>query len=464
VYLKKLTISQTKCFESLTIDFPHQGDDYSGWIVLLGANGTGKSTLLQAMALALIGPVAVQQLFKPQGWVRQGADYSTITAEIVRGKGDVAGGAPRKAPYEPELWITGEKEVTLDEEVYAAPQIVLGKKERTALVKGIYAAKRAGWFSCGYGPFRRLSGGTEESEIVYSTGREARVASLFRESVALTRCNKWLTTLYSNANDPNLPGRDQYEEDLDVVKGIINDLLPKHVNIAHVNSRDAVFKALGGAEVPMSDLSDGYRSFLALAVDMLRHIQDSNQGLLKSLGRIDSDGFVVDIEGVVLIDEADVHLHPLWQRDIGRKLRQVFPKIQFIVTSHSPFIAQTATDGGLFVLRQEKEKGPVGVTQPELSVKGWRADQILLSPLFGLTETRGEEIEGLLSEHTALIGKKAWQVLTTDEQKRLAELDVRLSETLTAPGETLEDREREQAMGRFVDETLKQLGGNGDPA
>ena len=57
--------------------------------------------------------------------------------------------------------------------------------------------------------------------------------------------------------------------------------------------------------------------------------------------------------------------------------------MQFIVTSHSPFVAQAASDGGLIVLQPSGPDGAVEAHRPVESVKGWRADQILTSPLFG---------------------------------------------------------------------------------
>ena len=73
MYLQEFTIQGIKCFDRVELKFPHVGEDYSGWIVLLGGNGMGKSTLLQAMAISLVGPLAGQRLLlNPDGWVRQG--------------------------------------------------------------------------------------------------------------------------------------------------------------------------------------------------------------------------------------------------------------------------------------------------------------------------------------------------------------------------------------------------------
>ncbi len=206
----------------------------------------------------------------------------------------------------------------------------------------------------------------------------------------------------------------------------------------------------------MPDLSDGYRSFLALAVDLLRHIVESNLDL-SSLVQTTSGQVQVAVEGIVLIDEADAHLHPLWQRSIGFELRRVFPRFQFIVTTHSPFVAQAATDDGLIVLRPGNS-GRVEAVRPVASVKGWRADQILTSPLFGLTGTRDEETERLMREHTDLAAKREWDQLSGAEQQRLTQLEGELVQRVTAPGESIEERTRQAGMMKYVDQTLQHIG------
>jgi predicted ATP-binding protein involved in virulence len=165
----------------------------------------------------------------------------------------------------------------------------------------------------------------------------------------------------------------------------------------------------------------------------------------------------ITAEGVVLIDEVDAHLHPLWQREIGFRLRRVFPRMQFIVTSHSPFVAQAASDRGLFVLRSVTPEGAVEAQRPLDSVKGWRVDQILTSPLFGLDATRDEETESLIRRHADLIAKRTWGKLTKDDEQQLAQLTDKLDDRLTAPGETVEERELQAETAAFIKTTLKEL-------
>jgi hypothetical protein len=458
MYLERFIIDGIKCFDHLEIDFPQGEYGYGGWVVLLGGNGVGKSTLLQAMALTLVGPLSGQRLFRPEGWVRDGIEKGQIQAEISRAESDSQIGQPRKKPYKVKFAVVGKQEVEIDGQPYDQPQLVhlADDRERKALASGPYGAKRSGWFSCGYGPFRRLSGGDTHAKLVYSPGREARFATLFFESAALTQCEDWLTGLYSRSIDPIHPERERAGADLDLVRTAIDRLLPGNVRLDRIDSEHVYFRTIGGVSVSIPDLSDGYRSFLALAIDVLKHLLECGLDLKDYLERTASGNRIL-VEGVVLVDEIDAHLHPLWQRSIGFRLCEVFPRMQFIVTSHSPFVAQAAKKDGLIVLTANETKRRVEASQPVESVRGWRVDQILTSDLFGLAETRDVETEASLKRHEELVGKKAWQHLTQQEQAELARLEADLSERLTAPGETPEERDRQRKMAEYADRTLQEL-------
>lgn len=88
----------------------------------------------------------------------------------------------------------------------------------------------------------------------------------------------------------------------------------------------------------LGQLSDGERGFLAMIVDLAKRIALANPG---------SENPLEDGEGVVLIDELELHLHPSWQRSVINKLRKTFPKLQFITTTHSPFVIQALEPGQL---------------------------------------------------------------------------------------------------------------------
>jgi predicted ATP-binding protein involved in virulence len=123
--------------------------------------------------------------------------------------------------------------------------------------------------------------------------------------------------------------------------------------------------------------------------------------LASTLVRDDAGGITVPYEGVVLIDEIDVHLHVSWQQRIGFWLKRHFPNIQFIVTTHSPFICQAADAGGLIRLPAPGEVRPAEVITGGLfnRIVNGGADDATLSELFGLDYTHSYESE--LKRHRA---------------------------------------------------------------
>ncbi|MCC6552683.1 MAG: AAA family ATPase [Polyangiaceae bacterium] len=467
MYLKQFRFAGIKCFDDVTLDFPiDESGSFAGWNVLLGANATGKSTLLQAMGIALVGPNAWPQLLTPKGWVRRGVpDHGTIHATITKGPDDMADRA-QKGPFKPQIAVMPDKSVEYAGVPYDTPQFVLAGKDRNQVLKSVYAIKKRGWFACGYGPFRRLSGGNNDVVARLTNPRQWRMASLFDESVALVRCEPWLLELHHKANDPDRVERVRYADALDRLKAIINSLLPGQVRIDRVDSARAHFVTGSNTPIALSELSDGYRSFLALVIDLLRHIFEEHEDSAGT-GAEDpwkSSGGAVEVEGVVLIDEIDAHLHPTWQRRIGHMLRKVFPRMQFIVSTHSPFVAQAASNGGLFMLRTTDQRDAaatpadaVQVVQPVTSVRGWRAERILTSDLFGMTETVDVETEALLTRYHTLAGKAAFNKLPAEELRELHGLETQLGHLLTAPGESSEEFRLREESEKYIKNTLAKV-------
>lgn len=461
MYLAAFTIKGIKCFGEGTFKFPRRADGrHAGWHVLLGANATGKSTALQAMAVSLIGPGAWTQLPSPTGWVRQRSDeeHGELHATIEKGAHDVADRA-QKGPFRARIYVTPDESIEVSGNVYETPQFVLSTYRKSEVLKSVYSVKRRGWFACGYGPFRRLSGGSNESNL--NQPRQLRVASLFRESIALTQCEPWLRQLHHQANDHDNPDQTRDERTFEAVKAIVNSLLPGKVTLDRVTSAGVQFSVAGGRKVSLTELSDGYRSFLALVVDILRHLAESDPvEFARRITEVTIERHLwkqVTVEGVVLIDEVDAHLHPSWQQKIGVLLQRVFPNVQFIVSSHSPFIAQAASEKGIFVLRPNDDGDGVTVAQPIDSVRGWRADAILTSELFGLDDTVDPATADLVERYRTLSTKRSFGKLAKAEQQELATLEAKLSRSLTAPGESIEEFGRRVDTEAYIREAIKGL-------
>jgi predicted ATP-binding protein involved in virulence len=163
---------------------------------------------------------------------------------------------------------------------------------------------------------------------------------------------------------------------------------------------------------PFANLSDGQRSMLAMVGDMAQKAAKLNPQF--------GDKVLEETPGVVLIDELDLHLPPRWQRRIIEDLRRTFPKIQFITTTHSPFLIQTLRYGEELIMLDGQPvaefgnlgietiaRGIMGVARPEVSPR--YAEQVRLAAdyLEALEEAAQAPQEKLAQYKASLAGKIA---------------------------------------------------------
>lgn len=125
---------------------------------------------------------------------------------------------------------------------------------------------------------------------------------------------------------------------LNVVKKAILECLEDACDLRyHPKRKELLLETQSGKTYPFAMLSDGQRSLIALIADIAQKAVALNSYL--------GDDVLKKTEGIVLIDELDLHLHPRWQRRVIDDLRSIFPKIQFICTTHSPFLIQSLRSG-----------------------------------------------------------------------------------------------------------------------
>ena len=119
--------------------------------------------------------------------------------------------------------------------------------------------------------------------------------------------------------------------------------------------------------------------------------------------------FVVVRGGIVLIDEIDAHLHPQWPREIGFWLKERFPYVQFIVTTHSPLICQAADPGGLFRLPPSGSgEVPFQISKEDYDrIIRSKPETILVSPAFGMEHTRSPRAVEARRRYARLKAKQA---------------------------------------------------------
>jgi len=166
------------------------------------------------------------------------------------------------------------------------------------------------------------------------------------------------------------------------------------------------------AYLRLEDLSEGYRGNVLLITDML----------IKILGV----GYTPEtIEGIVLIDEFDKHLHPRWQSKLVNQLRDTFPKIQFIMTTHNPMSLLGRKANEITILKEvdgeivaEKKQGTESIDV-----------SIVLLEYFNVKSTVSESMQKDISDFNRLKLKKE---LTEEEKKELEELEKFLGNTVAS--------------------------------
>jgi predicted ATP-binding protein involved in virulence len=131
---------------------------------------------------------------------------------------------------------------------------------------------------------------------------------------------------------------------LECVRDVIIQNIPGAKNVKWVFDKDQIQTLYivfdNEQETPFHFLSDGYKNLLAIFADLAYRCVTLNPHYEKEAN--------LKSEGVVLIDELDLHLHPRWQQDVVKNLKKTFPKIQFVATTHSPFILQEMEDNEVF--------------------------------------------------------------------------------------------------------------------
>jgi hypothetical protein len=371
-----------------------------GWNVILGDNGSGKSTFLRAIALGLLLRQDADRLrVNWKDWVRASADTGSISLD-----------AEMSMPEHDTCSRTSHVALGGRHEAYARiPAVTADSQDEHMHLHSL--------FSAGFGPFRRLTGGDGEYEQqLRQFPRMARHMSLFNERIAFSDSLEWLMKLdRKKLEDP------RNGVFLDNLTTFVNQdgFLPNGMWLRRIGSDSIEVMDGAGWEGVIEDLSDGYRSILSMTFELIRQLAE-HWGLDRVFNK---DSSAVLASGIVLIDEVDAHLHPSWQRRIGLWLRQHFPNVQFIVTTHSPLICQAADVGTVFHLPSlDKHEQPRMVTGGEL-------DRLLYGDLLLAYSTpamggvgRSEHAQRLLDELAELNRRELETDLTPEQQEELARL------------------------------------------
>ncbi|MEV0394530.1 AAA family ATPase [Polymorphospora rubra] len=387
---------------AVDLDLKRPDSTHAGWTVVAGRNGSGKTSLLRGIALAISGPAVARTLVPGfENWISVGRQSAEAAVRLVYDRTlDRTGGTAERPPVE-SFWAGLEwvAPTSVDHPPRRGAQPALREYEAAAdaeLVprQGPWQDNPTGWFCAAYGPFRRLVGGSGDAQrLMLTPGPVARLATLFNEDASLAEGVSWLIEEHLRS----LEGRPGAEETKNVALDILRDgLLPDGYGVGRVDS-DGLWVTKDGNRFPLREMSDGYRTVAALVVDLIKQIHEAYGELMAE----STDGkMTINAPGVVIIDEIDAHLHVSWQKRIGEWLKTHFPRVQFIVTTHSPYICQAADPGGLISLPGPDEMRPPRVVDQDLyeRVVFGSGDDAVLSDLFGLETPYSERAEALRRE------------------------------------------------------------------
>ncbi len=328
--ITQLTVQNFKGFKDQTFDFHPQ------FTLLAGDNGSGKTSILDALAVAIgLWHTAAQ-----------GRGWRNILLEEVRIEAAASGDRISFQPMLPTKisatgsigarqnlrWIRrfGPGGRTVDTEAREAAMAIqelvqASTTKHTPLpVLAYYGAGRA-WFPTNKRPVQRISFEKIMPLDAYNHCLDTRIRD--------QELNKWVLFETAAAHERNgeRPG-------FMAVKQAVLGCIPGADSLRFDTELQQIILSIQGREQPFYNLSAGQRMMLALAADIAIKAVKLNSFLLDPLSRSQEDSLRVlrESPGLVLIDELDVHLHPEWQRRVASDLKRTFPAMQFVCTSHSP--------------------------------------------------------------------------------------------------------------------------------
>lgn len=181
---------------------------------------------------------------------------------------------------------------------------------------------------------------------------------------------------------------------LNAVRDALGQVSPDFSNFKVSRNPRDFYMQKDGEQFSINQLSDGEKCYLTLVGDIARMMAMTNRGEANPLAG----------KGCILIDEVDLHLHPVWQSEIIGRLTQIFPDCQFIVTTHSPFVVSNikSFEYDKFFLMEQCE-----VREIDGNTYGKRIDQILLE-FFHVESLRNVEVEQRI--------EKIWDYLAAKDQ------------------------------------------------
>lgn len=372
--INRLRVKNFRCFEKLEMQLNPQCN------VLVGINGSGKTTILDALAIVLGGYLTGFDGIKSNSISPEDAHYKMFC---------IGSRVEPQEQFPVEVYAEGTVGQVNDmadfsEAVISWQRELNGKGRRTTHGNVKLIADYA----------RTLQNGVRSGNVTcilpllayYGTGRlwlQKRNRTKYKKGEKLNRQMGYMDCIAAESNEKQM--MQWFEEmtyiqlqegtaiaELEAVKEALCkcylnvDSSVKDVKFAYdVRSHELEIYIYRDNEVekfPVRMLSDGEKGIISLVADIAYRMALLNPNLLNK---------ILDTPGVVLIDEIDLHLHPSWQKKVVGSLMSIFPNIQFVVTTHSPSILLNVPRENIWILNQNE------IFQPQDKTYGRTVEEIL---------------------------------------------------------------------------------------
>ena len=359
-FVDKIELTNIKTFKKQTFDLSKSGNAMAPWLMLLGENGTGKSTVLKSLCMNLCDgdyfqSMVHQGLLDPTKFIR----YRTKRGII-------------------KVWMTSKTKPRILE--FTKTNVKFTNTEGKSVTLDLPLTTRkinpTIWQSpaylLAYGATRLLPRGSKH-EAKHIDSQFSRLDNLFNPFVPLVDAESWLLSL-----DKVLFRRAAI---------VLKDLLNMTEDEDITNKGNVIKIMINNSVESFKELSDGYQSVVALTADILQLVMHRWKN-------------PDEARGIVLVDEIGAHLHPRWKMRIVSSLRTALPNMQFIVSSHQPLCLR-GLDQNEVVLMRRDAKNNVEVITDLPNPKELRISQILTS-VFGLSSTMDPELEAEFNRYYEL--------------------------------------------------------------
>lgn len=342
--INRLTLTNFRAFEQAEFDFQ------PGMNLIVGINGVGKSTVLDALRIALS-----RVLPEFTACIEKRLNFSTD--DIMIGHDQLAVEVNFQAseiPFICNVRVEKSHEVAIKPD---SPQILQPiKTAENQPIVVYFSTRRSILTEAGLNPNRSLG----NQSAAFADALIPRMLRL-REFT-----DWWLVQEELLGENSKLAQRR-----IDALNGAVSCFFDwfTDLRVNRISGKSKKITLLldkDGVTLNINQLSDGERGILALILDLVQRLLQANPDLEDPL----QDG-----KALVLIDELDLHLHPRWQRMVVQKLTNIFPNCQFIATTHSPQIIGEVQPTGLILLKKEDDK--VVVIQEGLQSFGLDSSWIL---------------------------------------------------------------------------------------